>query len=358
MNIFESTAAYERWLRQETSVIEDDLEAKHELMAASSFVFLRATFYRWAQLWLQNETEDSGPRVHSVGDIHIENFGSWRDLEGRLAWGVNDFDEAFALPYTFDLVRLATSVQLAVKHEHIHPKFRESVPLLLRSYRESLLRGGAGFVLSEKNQALRELIKTQLKKPRPFWTDLLSESSVKNVPKEVQELVNLSLPIHAKVLKWIHRRAGAGSLGRPRFTAIVLLNHAYAAREAKAMVPSACSWLDPNAKPTNREIFHETPARSGDPFLRFRNNWVIRRLSPDCTKIDLREIVCKDDVRVWIPAMGWEIGNVHLISGKRRQILKDLEKRKSSWFQDKIEEMVSAVTADWKKWKRGNPADS
>ena len=24
-----------------------------------------------------------GPEVVAVGDIHVENFGTWRDLEGR-----------------------------------------------------------------------------------------------------------------------------------------------------------------------------------------------------------------------------------------------------------------------------------
>src|SRR4051812_28724848 len=120
MNISESTAAYENWLREQTRVIGQDLAAKHEVMTESPFVFLRATFYRWAQQWFEQTDEALGPPVPAVGDIHIENFGSWRDLEGRLVWGVNDFDEAFLLPYTFDLVRLATSVQLAVEHDHIH----------------------------------------------------------------------------------------------------------------------------------------------------------------------------------------------------------------------------------------------
>ena len=53
------------------------------------------------------------PRVLSVGDLHLENFGTWRDADGRLAWGVNDFDEAAVMPYVLDLVRLATSIQLA-----------------------------------------------------------------------------------------------------------------------------------------------------------------------------------------------------------------------------------------------------
>ena len=52
-------------------------------------------------------------RVLAVGDIHLENFGTWRDADGRLVWGVNDFDEAAQMPYVLDLVRLAASALLA-----------------------------------------------------------------------------------------------------------------------------------------------------------------------------------------------------------------------------------------------------
>jgi Uncharacterized protein conserved in bacteria (DUF2252) len=83
-------------------------------MASDPFVFLRATFFRWVKRieTLLPELAEA-PSVLSVGDIHLENFGTWRDSEGRLVWGVNDFDEAAAIPYPFDLVRLAASIRLA-----------------------------------------------------------------------------------------------------------------------------------------------------------------------------------------------------------------------------------------------------
>jgi hypothetical protein len=51
----------------------------------------------------------------AVGDLHLENFGIWRDAEGRLVWGVNDFDEAHPMAFTNDLVRLAVS---ATSHDN------------------------------------------------------------------------------------------------------------------------------------------------------------------------------------------------------------------------------------------------
>ena len=89
-------------------------------MAADPFQFLRATYWRWAETILQVCPElKSAPSVLAVGDIHIENFGSWRDNEGRLVWGVNDFDEAARMPYVLDLVRLATSAVLAKGTGHV-----------------------------------------------------------------------------------------------------------------------------------------------------------------------------------------------------------------------------------------------
>src|SRR5262245_20146622 len=105
VGIRKATEAYESWLARYVSLIPADLKLKHERMAESPFPFLRATFYRWRQLWPESCPDlDAAPKVLGVGDLHVENFGTWRDHEGRLIWGVNDFDEACVLPYTNDLV--------------------------------------------------------------------------------------------------------------------------------------------------------------------------------------------------------------------------------------------------------------
>ena len=62
---------------------------------------------------------DRAPQVLAVGDLHVENFGTWRDMEGRLVWGINDFDEVYELPYTIDLVRLAASAHIAIRESRL-----------------------------------------------------------------------------------------------------------------------------------------------------------------------------------------------------------------------------------------------
>ena len=128
MNIVDSTAAYESWLRAqlEGDVVEDDIDDKHAKMAADPFQFLRATYWRWAETIFDvcPKLKDA-PAVLAVGDLHIENFGTWRDSEGRLVWGVNDFDEAAKMPYALDLVRLATSAVAALPALHRWPDSAE-----------------------------------------------------------------------------------------------------------------------------------------------------------------------------------------------------------------------------------------
>src|SRR6266700_1803277 len=103
MNIVKATRRFEEWLRRRTAIVEPDLRTKHKHMAEAAFPFLRATFHRWIQVW-PGVCSDlaKAPELLAVGDLHIENFGTWRDVEGRLTWGINDFDECTRMPYLYD----------------------------------------------------------------------------------------------------------------------------------------------------------------------------------------------------------------------------------------------------------------
>lgn len=60
----------------------------------------------------------------AVGDLHVENFGTWRDIEGRLVWGVNDFDEAHPLSYANDAlptVKVPPPISAIDAIEHLMP---------------------------------------------------------------------------------------------------------------------------------------------------------------------------------------------------------------------------------------------
>src|SRR5882672_1442868 len=166
IGIVEATSRYEAWLAERIPLVKADLELKHRAMSAGIFPFLRATFYRWAARWraLVGDVA-AAPTVLAVGDLHVENFGTWRDAEGRLVWGVNDFDEADYLPYTHDLARLAASVCFTQ-----HPlELGEICHSLLKGYRANMEQGGSPFVLEEDHPDLRAMALHADRDPVKFW---------------------------------------------------------------------------------------------------------------------------------------------------------------------------------------------
>ena len=69
----DSLRTYERWLARELDEVwKKDLDEKHEKMKDSPCVFLRATYWRWAEGILTICTDLAGaPIVGGVGDIHL-----------------------------------------------------------------------------------------------------------------------------------------------------------------------------------------------------------------------------------------------------------------------------------------------
>jgi uncharacterized protein (DUF2252 family) len=98
--IHEWTEAYEEWLATLVPfVVAADIQKKHDAMADAPFVFLRATYYAWARLGPAEFPElAEAPEVVSVGDLHLENFGTWRDTGGGSPGNINDFDGRRSCP--------------------------------------------------------------------------------------------------------------------------------------------------------------------------------------------------------------------------------------------------------------------
>src|SRR4051812_7417818 len=158
MDFVSATADYERWLARHLALVGADLAEKHRRMAEAFFPFLRATYYRWAQVWpIRCPDLARAPAVLAIGDLHLENFGTWRDREGRLIWGVNDFDEATTLSYANDLVRLATSALIAGRDQVLAVRPRAACQAIREGYEDWLRRGGRPFVLTDRPRWLWEL---------------------------------------------------------------------------------------------------------------------------------------------------------------------------------------------------------
>ncbi len=356
MNIVKATKKYEEWLGQHIRIVGPDLRFKHQQMAASLFPFFRATFYRWVQVWPEVCPElDRTPYLLSVGDLHVENFGTWRDSDGRLVWGVNDFDEACLFPYTMDLVRLAASALLASREERLTMKPKESVAAILAGYERGMQEGGRPFVLGEEHAWLREIAESKLRDPVVFWQKLNRLPTAKGeIPESAREAIEYLLPERGMRYRLAQRVAGMGSLGRTRLVAIAEWKGGRVAREAKALLPSALRWLNP--KRTSAEILYAAilrrAVRCPDPYVQMRGHWIVRRLSPHCSRIELDALRSSRGELRLLEAMGRETANIHLgTEEKRRVILKDLRRRKGNWLAEAAQAMAGAMEKDWRVWK-------
>ena len=360
MDFIEATASYEAWLGQHVPLIADHLRAKHRRMAQGLFPFLRATFYRWAQHWPACCPElAAAPRVLAVGDLHLENFGTWRDREGRLIWGVNDFDEALPAAYTLDLVRLAASVAVAARERDLPIKPRAACRELLCGYHEWLLRGGGPFVLTQKPRWLWELARAQMRAGAAFWDELRRTPLCARLPFEpARRLLDESFPEPGVRYRVRLRQAGLGSLGRPRYVALARWRGGVVAREVKALTPTAGAWADPGAatEPDGTAALMARAVRCPDEHVRVRDGWIVRRLAPDFIKIELAALPVKKNARCLLRSMGRELANIHLgTPAAVPAVLDDLQQRDvrdPEWLPDAARAMVKRLRGDWKQWRR------
>jgi uncharacterized protein (DUF2252 family) len=355
MSIVKATRDYEKWLSGHIRLLPADLRRKHQAMAEDVFPFLRATFYRWMQLWPEVCPDEArAPQVLAVGDLHVENFGTWRDVEGRLVWGINDFDEVYELPYTIDLVRLAASAHVALKEARLAIAAKDACAAILEGYKKGLETRGAPFVLSEAHEWLRHLVTGVLRDPVQFWNKLDGLPNVRGrVPKSAHRAIERMMPDQDLEHRIAHRIAGLGSLGRERYVGIAACRGGKVAREAKALAASACVWaMGAKSERIRYQQALDRAVRDVDPFVRLRGSWIVRRLAPDCSRVELASMPKERDESKLLRAMGFETANVHLGTPRAaKEILHDLAQRPEEWLHKAATAMVKATTADWREWR-------
>lgn len=116
----------------------DGAGAKFDKLAGSLYSFFRGTcllFYR------DMAGEDAlMPTVFALGDVHPGNFGVMPSRDNVPIFGVNDFDEAYYAPFTWDLKRGAVGFLLAVVEEGGHgpSRGRRTVRPFLQGYVDAI----------------------------------------------------------------------------------------------------------------------------------------------------------------------------------------------------------------------------
>ncbi|MEI7583721.1 DUF2252 family protein [Runella sp.] len=155
------------------------LERKYDRMAEGLYLFFRATSSVFYEDFAKHFTTADPTRVWGCGDLHLQNFGTYK-AENRLVYfDVNDFDDALLLPATWELSRMLTSIYLAGEELDLEKNECDTlVKAFLSSYTKTLSLGKP--IDIERRTAsgmLKDFLENLEKRRRK---DLIKERTVKS----------------------------------------------------------------------------------------------------------------------------------------------------------------------------------
>jgi uncharacterized protein (DUF2252 family) len=218
------------------------LALKYRKMRESPFVFLRGTCHLFYQRLPKADVLAKAPLVWVCGDLHLENFGSYKGDNGLVYFDISDFDEAALAPLSWDLVRFLTSVLVAARDMHASAsQVRALCRSFIDAYVAQLAAGKALWVERDTAQGLikalldhvhdREvLLKERTRRTRGRRRLVTDGKHALEAGKRDRDRVKQLIagfartgkkPGFYKVLDVARRVAGTGSLGVERWVILV-----------------------------------------------------------------------------------------------------------------------------------------
>jgi uncharacterized protein (DUF2252 family) len=224
------------------------LQLKYRALRASPFAFLRGTCHLFYDRLPRGGVFKSAPPAWLCGDLHLENFGSYKGDNRLVYFDVNDFDEAVLAPASWDLVRFLTSVRVAAAGTvPAQAPDTTHTDLLCQTfvdaYADALAQGKAYWVERETAQGLvRTLLDGLRNRLRPAFLDgrtllrrgqrrlridgrkalAATDAQRSDVTRLLHEFAKSQQdPAFYTVLDVARRIAGTGSLGVDRYVVLV-----------------------------------------------------------------------------------------------------------------------------------------
>ncbi|MGC4020535.1 MAG: DUF2252 family protein [Cyclobacteriaceae bacterium] len=214
------------------------IKRKYKLMADNEFTFFRATCHLFYEdLGIKF---NQGPLVWACGDLHLENFGSYRAANGLTYFDINDFDEAMLAPAAWEVGRFLCSIGMASDIWNYSMKEAEKLmTVVLRAYTQQLAEGKAYAIEKETSP---QLIRDFFELAEQRKEKVLIKSRIEEKKEKLKIIKDKTLPVEKEVRHKIKsgvndflkdyypfikvkdvafRIAGTGSLGVKRFVLLV-----------------------------------------------------------------------------------------------------------------------------------------
>ena len=222
----------------------DRLKLKYAAMRASPFAFFRGSCHLFYARLPRDGVFKSAPLAWSCGDLHLENFGSYKGDNRLVYFDINDFDEAALAPASWDPVRLLASLRIAADGRAIARSDADQLcAVFVDTYALALASAKSYWIERETSKGLvRTLLEDLRERQRPSFLDsrcvwkgkrrLLRVDGSKALPvteaqrKRVTEFMDAFARTRPKpdfytVIDIARRIAGTGSLGVDRYAILV-----------------------------------------------------------------------------------------------------------------------------------------
>ncbi len=232
---------YERLTEFNKALLPDMAQLKYEAMAENAFRFFRGTCHLFYEDLAAAAPLPLSPLAWICGDLHIENFGSYKGDNKLVYFDLNDFDEALLAPATYEVVRMVCSIFIAFDNLKIEQaKALNMARLFLKTYSATLAKGKAisieprtakgivcAFLTAATRAGEKELLKKRtISKKKRIMLSLEDERHFKlekGLRRELKAHINQWIktssdgPYNYEVISAVFRLAGTGSIGVKRY---------------------------------------------------------------------------------------------------------------------------------------------
>ena len=307
------------------------LALKYKAMQRNPLAFFRGTCHLFCEDWPQTHALNDAPDVWTCGDLHLENFGTYKGDNRLTYFDIADFDEALLAPCTWDLVRLVASALIAARLYRLPTAHaRALVDTVLDAYATALRDGKARWIeravarglIDDSFRALEGRTQRAFVRARTASgsaarelcidgkrTLPVDEADAARVRRFMRDFARERVdPAFFKVVDLARRIAGTGSLGLERYTILIRGRGGRAGRfllDLKLAVPSALAPHVRTRQPrwrseadrivaVQRRMQAVTPALLHAASIGTKS-YVLRELMPSQDKLDLATLGERSD---------------------------------------------------------------
>jgi uncharacterized protein (DUF2252 family) len=336
-------------------LLKKPLGIKYAKLSENPFSFLRGTCHLFYEDISKIAGIPDAPLTWCTGDLHLENFGSYKGNNRLVYFDVNDFGEAILLPASWELIRLVTSIFVAFDSLKIsHNKAAKAAELFLHEYSQVLRKGKAVYL---ESQTAKGIVKKFLKRVSKRTQNELLVERTQGKQNKLSLLIDnnrhfevkkaLKKKLHEHITNWMSRHprlkkyrcadiafhiSGLGSLGVHRYC--LLLQHSdkpktYLLLDMKEATPSSvlsyakssqAIWFSEGERICCIQDYMQNACPALLSATRFEKaDYVIKELQPSSDKLNFKLLKEDyDDICRVISDMALLLASAHLRSSGRK----------------------------------------